>query len=401
MIHRLQRGQVPAKHHTALVVDGELAFEHCYTRRGFEAAYTIMYHRRPPHWVAAEADEGAHPGLGVEAWEGPLRRCHFLPTRLPEGGTPFLSRRQLLGNRDIAIWCARPDRDDDTLVSNADGDELLFVHEGSGRLETPLGVVRFAPGDYVYVPRALPYRVRLDGPAFLLLLECRAGVHVPRQFRNPSGQLTMDAPYSHRDFREPEWPSGGPASLEAPRTLLSLRHGRITRFEIANDPFDVIGWDGMEWPFAFPIRAYQPKTGLVHLPPTTHITFAGGGFVVCSFVPRLVDYGDGAIPCPYPHSSVDCDEFLFYVDGNFTSRKGIGKASVTLHPIGLPHGPHPGRYEASIGTHRTDELAVMVDTFSPLLPTEHARSVEDPEYNRSWVKIAGEKRGSPDDPVAW
>jgi homogentisate 1,2-dioxygenase len=401
MIHRLQRGLVPAKHHTALYVGGELAFEHCYTRRGFEGAYTIMYHRRPPHWVAAESDDGPHPGRGVESWEGPVRRCHFRPPELPVGGTPFLSRRELLGNREIGIWCARPDRDDETLVSNGDADELLFVHEGSGRLETPLGVVRFGQGDYVFVPRALPYRVRLDGPAFFLILEGRSGVNIPKQFRNPSGQLTMDAPYSHRDFREPEWPEGGPVSLDAPRTLLSLRHGMITRFEVANDPFDVLGWDGMEWPFAFPIRAYQPKTGLVHLPPTTHITFAGGGFVVCSFVPRLVDYHEMAIPCPYPHSSVDCDEFLFYVDGNFTSRKGISRGSVTLHPIGLPHGPHPGRYEASMGTHRTDELAVMVDTFSPLLPTEHARAVEDRGYNRSWVTIAAEKAGNPSDPVAW
>ncbi len=403
MIHRLQRGTVPDKPHTALYVDGELAFEHCVTRRGFESAYTILYHRRPPHWVTEEEDLGPHPGLAELAWDGAVRRRHFKPAELPVGGSAFSSRKLFLGNKDLGMWVARPDRDDDTLVANADADELTFVHEGSGRLETPLGVVSFDPGDYVFVPRALPHRFRLDGPAFLLVLEGRSWIDVPKQFRNPSGQLRMDAPYTHRDFKEPAWSNGGPAGLGAPRTLLILRHGRVTRQELANDPFDVLGWDGLLWPFAFPIRAYQPKTGLVHLPPTTHVTFAGGGFVICSFVPRLVDYHEHAIPCPYPHSSVDCDEFLFYVDGNFTSRKGIGRASATLHPIGVPHGPHPGRYEGSIGTTRTDELAVMVDTFSALLPTDHARAVEDPGYNHSWVKLAEQARekAGVDDPVAW
>jgi homogentisate 1,2-dioxygenase len=400
MIHRLQRGAVPAKHHTALRIDGELAFEHCITRRGFDSYYTIAYHRRPPHWVDSQEDVGPHPGHAVPAWDGALRRRHFLPSQLLPGGAPFVSRKLFLANRDLGIWFCRPDRDDDCLVANADGDELTFVHEGSGRVECALGIVEFSAGDYVYVPRALPHRWRLAGPAFLLVIEGRSGIDLPKQFRNHGGQLTMDAPYCHRDFREPAWPEGGPAALAAPREMLVLRHGRLTRQILANDPFDVVGWDGQLWPFAFPIRAYQPKTGLVHLPPTTHITFAGGGFVVCSFVPRLVDYHADAIPCPYPHSSVDCDEFLFYVDGNFTSRKGIGRGSVSLHPVGLPHGPHPGRYEGSIGTVRTDELAVMVDTFDPLLPTDHAKAHEDPGYNQSWVRIGGEQGGG-SDPVAW
>ncbi len=398
MIHRLQRGVVAAKHHTALRVGGELAFEHCFTRRGFESAYTILYHRRPPHWVeeAVEIEEGR--STAPPSWDGALRRRHFRTSALAVGGTPFLDRRLLLANADVGIWVARPDRDDSAVVANADADELTFVHQGSGRVESPLGVVPFAAGDYVYVPRALPHRWRLDGPAFLLVIEGRSWIEVPAAFRNPSGQLRMDAPYSHRDFREPEWPEGGPVSLAAPREIVVQRHGRLTRMTAAHDPFDVLGWDGQVWPFAFPIRAYQPKTGLVHLPPTAHLTFAGGGFVVCSFVPRLVDTHEQAIPCPYPHSSVDCDEVLFYVDGAFTSRRGIERASVTLHPVGLPHGPHPGRYEASIGTRRTDELAVMVDAFTPLLPTDEARAVEDAGYNLSWVTLGG---GGAEDPVAW
>lgn len=385
MIHRLQRGVVPAKPHTVLEVGGAVAFEHCFTRHGFDGAYTIMYHATPPHYVAREEALGPHPGLAAANWDGPVRRRHFRTGAASGGAGPFLARRLLLANADIGVWVAAADRDDDTLVGNGDGDEMTFVFRGSGRVESPLGSLRFAAGDYVWVPRALPHRWRLDGPASLLVLEARSGIDLPRQFRNHAGQITMDAPYSHRDFREPEWPDGGPRGLGAPRRLLMQRHGELTAMELVNDPFDVVGWDGQVWPYAFPIRAYQPKAGLVHLPPTSHITFAGRGFVVCSFVPRLVDFHERAIPCPYPHSSVDCDEIIFYVDGNFTSRRGVAPGSITLHPIGVPHGPHPGRYEGSIGAKRTDELAVMVDTFSPLLPTDHARAHEDDGYNQSWL----------------
>ena len=386
MIHRLQRGLVPSKHHIVHRVDGALTFEHCFTRRGFDGAYTIMYHRKPPHWVTAEADEGVHPGWAAPADDGALRRRHFLAGKVPAGGEPFLARRLLVANRDVGVWLARPDRDDATLVANAGADELTFVQEGAGRLETPLGVVRFEAGDYLFVPRALHHRMRLDGPALLLVVEGRSWIDLPKQFRNPAGQLTMDAPYCHRDFREPEWPEGGPAGLDPPCDVRVLKGERVSRLTYSHNPFDVVGWDGQLWPFAFPIRAYQPKTGQVHLPPTIHLTFVGGGFVVCSFVPRIVDFHPEAIPCPYPHSSVDCDEIIFYVAGNFTSRRGVGPASVTLHPAGLPHGPHPGRYEGSIGAKRTDELAVMIDTFQPLLPTAHARTVEDGGYNQSWIR---------------
>ena len=386
MIHRLTRGVIPAKPHTVHEVDGALTFEHCFTRAGFESLYTILWHRKPPHWVTTEEDLGRHPGWAEARRTGALRRCHYLSSGLPEGGTPFLSRRLLFANSDIGVWLGRPRESEPTLVANADGDELSFVHEGSGRVECPLGVVRFEAGDYVYVPQAMPHRVVLDGPALLLTIEARSPLRVPKQYRAPEGQLSMYAPYTHHDFREPEWPEGGPEALQAPRRLIVQNGSMLSAFELAHDLFDVVGWDGQAWPFAFPILAFQPKTGLVHLPPTIHTTFAGEGYVVCSFVPRVVDFHERAIPCPYPHSSPDCDEVLFYVDGNFTSRKGVGPGSLTLHPRGLPHGPHPGTYEASIGKARTDELAVMVDTFKPLLPTPFADAVEDGDYNRSWVK---------------
>ena len=386
MIHRLSRGQIPRKPHTVFEVDGKLTFEHCFTRAGFESIYTILWHRRPPHWVESNEDLGRHPGWAEATTAVPLRRSHYLGGQQAPGGSPFLARRLLFANADIGVWLGRPTESDPTLVANADGDELTFVHEGSGRIESPLGLVPFRKQDYVYVPQGLPHRWMLDGPALLMMMEGRSPVRVPKQYRAPEGQLSMYAPYTHHDFGEPQWPEGGPETVSAPRRLVVQSQSMLTAFDLSHDPFDVVGWDGQVWPFSFPIRAFQPKTGAIHLPPTIHTTFAGNGYVVCSFVPRVVDFAEKAIPCPYPHSSPDCDEVLFYVEGNFTSRKGVGPASLTLHPRGLPHGPHPGTYEASIGTERTDELAVMVDTFKPLLPTSHAAAIEDEGYNLGWVK---------------
>ena len=386
MIHRLKRGEIPDKPHTVFEVDGKLTYEHCFTRAGFESIHTIMWHRQPPHWVESEEDLGRHPGWAEASSSEPLRRSHYRCERHGGGGSPFLARRLLFANSDIGVWLACPSESEPNLVANADGDELVFVHKGTGRVECPLGVVSFSQHDYLYVPQGLPHRLVIDGPAVLLTMEARSPLRVPKQYRSPEGQLSMYAPYTHHDFREPEWPDGGPESLAASRRLIVQREGRLTALEVTHDPFDVVGWDGQVWPFAFPIRSFQPKTASIHLPPTIHTTFAGNGYVVCSFVPRMVDFSDGAIPCPYPHSSPDCDEILFYVEGNFTSRKGVGPGSLTLHPRGLPHGPHPGTYEASIGTDRTDELAVMVDTFKPLEPTTFAAAIEDLDYNRSWVR---------------
>jgi homogentisate 1,2-dioxygenase len=386
MIHRLKRGVIPDKPHTVFEIDGQLTYEHCFTRAGFESIYTILWHRNPPHWVESEEDLGKHPGWGVASESVPLRRSHYSSGQQVDGGSPFLARKLLFANADIGVWLGRPTESDQTLIANSDGDELTFVHEGSGRVECPLGVVPFKEQDYVYVPQGLPHRWILDGAALMLTMEGRSPLRVPKQYRSPEGQLSMYAPYTHHDFVEPRWPEGGPESLQAPHRLVVQSAGRLTAFEMTNDGFDVVGWDGQVWPFAFPIRAFQPKTAAVHLPPTIHTTFAGPGYVVCSFVPRVVDFHEQAIPCPYPHSSPDCDEVLFYVEGSFTSRKGIGPASITLHPRGIPHGPHPGTYEASIGTKHTDEMAVMIDTFRPLLPTDHAQAIEMVDYNQSWVR---------------
>jgi homogentisate 1,2-dioxygenase len=213
-------------------------------------------------------------------------------------------------------------------------------------------------------------------------MELNGGLHLPRQWRNEVGQLRMDAPYSHRDFKRPEFK--GPMDEDI-RELVVKKGQAFHGFRYAQSPLDIVGWDGTVYPWAFPILNFQPRAGLVHLPPTWHGTFAARGALVCSFVPRMVDFHPEAIPCPYPHASVDCDEFILYARGNFTSRRGVGPGSISHHPAGVAHGPHPGAYEGSIGHTRTDELAVMLDTTLPLKTTAAALAVEDKGYQDSFV----------------
>jgi homogentisate 1,2-dioxygenase len=298
----------------------------------------------------------------------------------------------LLSNSDVAIGVCRPTEKAARYFSNADGDELYFVQSGTGRIESMFGPLPYRPGDYLLIPRGTVYRVVPDATqgggegALWLLIEGRTHIEIPQNFRNPAGQLRMDAPYSHRDFRRPaELPApSGPEFHDGRYPIIVKRGGSYHEIVRDADPMGVVGWDGTVYPIALSIHDYQPKVGRVHLPPTVFTTFVGGGFVVCSFVPRLTDFDESAIPCPYPHSSVDCDEVIFYVSGNFTSRRGIGPASISHHPAGIPHGPQPGAYEGSIGKTRTDELAVMIDTFQPLGLTADARTIEDPNYHDSW-----------------
>jgi homogentisate 1,2-dioxygenase len=294
-----------------------------------------------------------------------------------------VARRPILFNSDVVLSVLAPDRPDPVYFSNGDADDLYFVREGGGVLHTPFGDVRFEREDYVCVPRGVTHRFEPDAGVkqHWLSMECLGGVFLPKQWRNAVGQLRMDAPFSHRDFRRPEF--RGPVD-EGLRHLVVKKNGAFHGYKLEASPFDVVGWDGSVWPFAFNIRAFQPRVGLVHLPPTWHGNFAARGALVCSFVPRPTDFHPEAIPCPYPHSSVDCDEFILYVSGEFTSRKGIEPGSVSFHPAGIPHGPHPGAYERSIGTKATQEMAVMVDTFVPLQPTASALQLEDAGYHESF-----------------
>jgi homogentisate 1,2-dioxygenase len=385
MLDRVVEGRVPRKHHIAFRDDdGRLLHEEAFTTTGFEGPYTLVYHRHRPH--AQHAAEVRH------GWELPraaparsLAKRHYRTQDLaPRSGPPVDARVPLLFNADVTVSLVQPDVADPVYFSNGDGDDLYFVVEGGGVVRSTLGDLRFGKDDYVYVPRGLPHRIVPDaGPQRWLSFECMGALHLPRQWRNETGQLRMDAPYSHRDFRRVAFT--GPMD-EGIRELLVKRNGAFHGFRWDESPLDVVGWDGAVYPFAFPILNFQPRAGLVHLPPTWHGTFAARGALVCSFVPRVLDFHPEAIPCPYPHASVDCDEILFYVRGNFTSRRGVGSGSVSHHPAGVMHGPHPGAYEGSLGVTRTDELAVMMDTVLPLAATPAALAVEDAAYMESFVR---------------
>lgn len=381
MIDRMQLGEVPPKPHTVFrSAEGRLRHEECFTRLGFDGEFSILYHEGSP---AADREIGpAEPGrwdrqVPRAAAAQPLRRRLVLGEKAAEGWTPVAANADVV----VSLFELPPEAATGAGFANGDGDDLLYLFSGRGTLETPFGDLDVAGGDYVLVPRSVVHRFRIEERLSGIAFELRGGLHLPTQYRNAVGQLRMDAPYTHRDFRRPVFRGPRPG----PEEVLVKKGDRFVRRVPASSPFDVVGWDGTVWPFALPILSFQPKTGLVHLPPTIHATFAARGGLVCSFVPRVTDFHPQAIPCPYPHSSVDCDELIYYVRGNFTSRRGVGPRAVSLHPAGIPHGPHPGAYEASIGTTSTDELAVMLDTFLPLPLTAQALDLELARYHDSWA----------------
>ena len=384
MLARVVCGEVPRKHHIAFRdAEGRLRHEECFTRAGFDGPYTIAYHVNRPH--AQHVAETRH-GWKVPAAVAPrpMAKRHYRTQDLESmGGAPVDARVPLLFNQDVAIAMVTPGRADPVYVANGDADDLFYVFEGGGLLRTPLGDLRFEKDDYVHLPRGMLHRFLPDPrPQRWLALECLGGVGIPKQWRNEAGQLRMDAPYSHRDFRLPEF--RGPLD-EGIREQVVKRNGAFHGFRLESSPLDVVGWDGAVYPVAFPILSFQPRAGLVHLPPTWHGTFAARGALVCSFVPRVLDFHPEAIPCPYPHSNVEVDEVLFYVRGEFTSRRGVGQGSISHHPAGVMHGPHPGAYEGSIGVKATSELAVMLDCYQPLSATPAALGIEDAGYQESFI----------------
>jgi len=383
MLDRVQQGEVPPKHHVALRgADGALRHEEAYTRAGFDGPYTLAYHLHRPH-VTWPAEAGHGWPLPAPLPPRALARRHYRTQDLaPRGGPALDARTPLLWNDDLALGLCTPSAEDPAYFRNGDADELFFVEQGGGLLRTPLGDLSFGQDDYLFVPRGLLHRfLPGPGPQRWLWLELQQ-LHLPAQWRNETGQLRMDAPYGHRDFRRVAWQ---PPREEGLRHLVVKRDGAFHGYRLEHSPLDVVGWDGAVYPFVFPILAFQPRAGLVHLPPTWHGTFAARGALVCSFVPRVVDFHPDAIPCPYPHASVEVDELLFYVRGQFTSRRGVGAGSVSHHPAGVLHGPHPGAYEGSLGARSTDELAVMLDCARPLRPTAAALGIEDAGYDASFA----------------
>jgi homogentisate 1,2-dioxygenase len=376
-------GELPDKPHTVLRgKDGELRYEECLTRGGFDGPFSILYHLgRPQAW---QRDPSVLPMAALPTQADPvaaLTRRHYRTRLLAAGGALRQACTPLLVNADVLLCAAKPDASERAYFSNADADELWFVRQGRGVVRSVFGDLRFGADDYVCIPKGVLHRVLIEEPCDLLLIACRGGVGILSQFRNGIGQLRMDAPYSHRDFRRPVF--AGPLDegiREVVIERLGVRHG----YRAPASPLDVVGWDGTVYPWAFPILAFQPRVSSVHLPPTWHGTFAAQGALICSFVPRPLDFHPQAIPCPYPHASVDVDEVLYYVRGQFGSRSGVEPGSITLHPRGIAHGPQPGRYEASLGATRTEELAVMLDCHAPLVPCAPAAQLEDAGYDASF-----------------
>jgi homogentisate 1,2-dioxygenase len=383
--HRL--GEIPKKRHIQFrKPDGGLYREEVMGLEGFSGIESILYHHYLPPRVSKIEDLGK---VEVEYADfGPLRHRAFATGDIPQGGDPVSARRVLVGNNDVTMSVSRPSQGMNYFYRNGQAYEVWFTHEGDGILKTQFGNLGFGPGDYIIIPYGTTWIMQLDGPARFLVIESNSQIEPPNRYRNKYGQLLEHAPYSERDIRVPE-------ELETitERGEYEVRvkaRNRISRHILDHHPHDVVGWDGYLYPWIFNIRNYEPITGLIHQPPPVHQTFQGHNFVVCSFVPRLFDYHPEGIPAPYNHSNVNSDEVIYYAEGNFMSRKGIDQYDVSLHPSGLPHGPQPGMTEASIGKEKTDELAVMVDTFYPLQVAMEALELEKTEYMDTWLEGSGE-----------
>lgn len=379
--HRL--GKIPHKRHTQFRKDdGTLYSEQVMGTKGFSGRQSILYHINPPTQLhRAEKLRDWTPKLEEQ---GANRHRHLKTFGVKAGGDPIEGRVHLLVNEDVALAVAQPTEKMDYFFRNSDGDEVLFVHEGEGVVETIFGTLPYRSGDYIVIPIGTTYRiVPSSEKTRFLVIESTGEITTPRRYRNEYGQLMEHSPFCERDIRVPQIlePKDEKGTFEVRVKARNQLHAYYYDFH----PLDVVGWDGYLYPWIFNIDDFEPITGSIHQPPPVHQTFAGPNFVVCSFVPRMYDYHPEAIPAPYWHSNVDSDEVLYYVKGNFMSRKGIEEGSITLHPSGLPHGPHPGTVEASIGKTRTEELAVMVDTFRPLYVTQAAREIEDESYITSWL----------------
>ncbi len=383
-MHRYHRlGLLPAKRHTVLKrSDGSLHYEELIGNRGFSGPSSLLYHLHMP--TAVQASELIGP-VKLEAEPNrDLRNRHFNTSKLACGPSLTLDRAPLLFNSDVTLSLAKPTATDAAFSRNGQADEMIYVAEGQGTLESAFGDIAYRQGDYVVVPRGIVHRFVLgEGPHRYLVFESPDYVRSPRRYRGEHGQLLEGAPYSERDFRVPE--NLRPRDEKGNFDIIVKAHDALTRITLDHHPFDVVGWDGSYYPFAFSIHDFEPKVGRTHLPPPVHQTFEANGFVICSFCPRPYDFDKDAIPAPYAHTNAMSDEVIFYASAEFMSRKGVSFGSITLHPDGLPHGPQPGRTEASIGAKWTDELAVMLDTFKPLNVAKGLLEAEDPTYWKSWV----------------
>lgn len=378
----VQLGKIPPKKHIVFKKpDGSLYYEQLISIHGFSGICSTTYHINMPTRVAAFHPKGNVQPQYLE--HEPLKHRHLKTAQMKPCGDPISGRVALMGNNDV-VWQQVVAADQmEGYFKNADGDELIFMHDGSGTLESMYGKIPYRPGDYLVIPRGTIYRIVMDQvPQRMIAIQAFSHIEIPKRYRNAYGQLLEHAPFTERDIRPP-------AELETidqkgSFKVLTQARGELTEYVYDYHPFDVVGWDGYVYPYAFNINEFSPITGKLHMPPPTHQTFEAHNFVVCSFCPRALDFHPEAVPVPYVHSNIDSDEVLYYVNDKFGSRKGIEVGSITVHPLGIPHGPQPGVVEASIGAQKTEELAVMLDTFHPLKLTKEAVQIEDDSYWKSW-----------------
>ncbi|HMP80487.1 MAG TPA: homogentisate 1,2-dioxygenase [Pirellulaceae bacterium] len=383
-------GQLPPKRHIQMhreqdsFLGENLHYEHVVTTQGFDRAYSIMYHLRPPTRVLTTEAAGQIPLRKLEERE--LRHHHIKTQQLPRRGDPILGRIPMMFNDDLVAWRAKPAEPQTELYRNGAADEVIFIHQGSGYLETIYGKLPYRRGDYVVVPRTTTYRMVADDVTREdhLILETFSQVRVPARYQNPDGQMYLGVPYYERDFHSPT--ELVTIDRELPTVTLIKNRDQLTRVTMPHHPFDVVGWDGFLYPYTFNAWDFEPLTGTVHLPPPFQQTFECRGFVICTFAPRHLDHHPRAVKVPYVHSNVEADEVLFYVDGEFGSRRGVELGSMTLHPGGIPHGPHPGTIVKSMSMNRTEEMAVMFDTDRRLHLTLDAMELDDPSYPQSWLE---------------
>ncbi|MFT0713464.1 homogentisate 1,2-dioxygenase [Flagellimonas lutimaris] len=381
--HKL--GKIPQKRHTQFEKpDGSLYYEQLFGTIGFDGMSSLSYHvHRPTQVKEIGKALDVSPKIAVEK---NITSRKFIGFDVAPKDDFLEAREPLLVNNDVHVGLAAPRKSvTDYFYKNADADEMLFIHKGSGTLKTFLGNIPFEYGDYLIIPRGMIYQIEFDTEDNrILYAESFHPIYTPKRYRNWFGQLLEHSPFCERDYKLPQ---DLETFDEKGEFLMKIKkQGMLHQLVYASHPFDVVGWDGYNYPYGFSIHNFEPITGRVHQPPPVHQTFETGAFVVCSFCPRLYDYHPKAIPAPYNHSNIDSDEVLYYVDGDFMSRTGIGPGYISLHPAGIPHGPHPGTYEASIGKKGTEELAVMIDTFKPLQVTENALKIDDGKYYKSWLE---------------
>ena len=377
-----QLGELPSKRHKIYrQPSGELYAEELMGNMGFVGPSSLLYHVRRPTAVRALRN------IRQLHWEcaapEPLRHRHFRTKQLSRRSNSITERTPLLFNNDVSMEIVHPAEELSSFYRNAQGDEIVFVSHGEGTLESTFGSITFSTGDYLVIPRGILHRYRFNAETTLLVIESAGFVRTPKRYRNEFGQLLESSPYSERDIRPPEKLETHDEKGEFP--LIIKKANTLSEMILAYHPFDLIGWDGYYYPWALNIHNFEPRVGRFHLPPPTHQTFEGDGFVVCSFCPRPFDFDPEAVPAPYSHSNVMSDEVLYYANSEFMSRKGIEYGSITLHPDGLAHGPQPGRTEASLGQKETNELAVMLDTFRGLNVSKSAVEIEDRNYYLSWL----------------